>query len=697
MESMENQEQSIVDTIAPEMFDTNMAAVLGGAPGCSTIGSFIPDRKRYPEVILNNQFQLTGLLSPEGRLIAVNEAARALTGIMKSELIGKWFWETHWWAHSEEARNRLKEAVERAAGGVTVRYETTNLDKNGDVRNMDFCLSPVVDENGDVMYLVPEGLDITEAKKRETALRESEERYRILTETANEAIFMMDGNMFVECNQKCLDLLQCTRKEIIGRSIIDFSPQEQPGGIDSKKAVVEKVKAALEGEPQHFKWTHTKHDGTPFEAELHFNRIDLSTGPNILGHLKDVTKRNRLENERRELQERLQQSRKMEAVGTLAAGIAHDFNNILAPIIGYAELTMEQAQREGSTLYKYQDYILQAALRAKELIQQVLAFSRKGDEVIKPVKVKTILKETLKLIRASLPSNIDIVEAIDSDGLAMSSPTHIQQIVMNLCTNAGHAMKENGGVLQVKLWEEELDEEFTDGGPDLSPGRYIKLTVGDTGHGIPPEIQRQIFDLYFTTKEKGEGTGLGLSVVHGIVKDSGGEILIDSEPGKGSVFSVYLPAVSETGDKEKSPLKETPHGSENILLVDDEKPILEMYTRFLERLGYSVTSRISSVEALAAFKWNPDVFDLVITDMTMPDMTGTELAKEMAKCRSDIPIILNTGYSELVKRKSTEDLAVDALMRKPVVMSDLAVTIRQLIKNSRKGQSDGGKRNTSRR
>jgi len=652
------------------------------------IGDVFMERKQLYETILNHRFQLTGLLSPDGFLIAANKTALAVAGVSESEVSGRLFWECPWWRHSTEIQDELKVAIQKAASGEFVRFEATHLNKNGDLRDIDFSLTPVLGERGEVIYLVPEGLDITDAKKRETALRESEERHRILAETSSNAIFMMNRNMFVECNQKSLDIFQCTRKEIIGRRLLDFSPPEQPGRIDSKKAMTEKINAALQGQPQCFSWMLTKNGGTYVETELGLNRIDLSTGPHIIGRLNDVTERNRLGKERKELQERLQQAQKMEAVGTMAAGIAHDFNNILAPIIGYAELTMEQAQREGSTVYKYQNHILKAALRAKDLIGQVLAFSRKGDEVIKPVKVRMILKETLKLIRASLPSNIDIVETIDSDGVVMSSSTHIQQVVMNLCTNAGHALKENGGLLKVGLGEEALGEEFTNGPSDLSPGRYIKLTIGDTGHGIPPEIQQRIFNPYFTTKKKGEGTGLGLSVVHGIVKDCGGEILFDSEPGKGTVFSVYLPAVPETGDEEKRPLQATPGGSENILLVDDEKPILDMYTRFLERLGYSVTARVSSVEALAAFKWNPDAYDLVITDMTMPDMMGDELAKEMSGCRPDIPIILSTGHSDLLFGKSLKSLAVDALLRKPVIMSDLAVTIRQLIDKGRNSQSD---------
>lgn len=659
-----------------------MGAILEGVPGCAATGSASSECNKQCRAILNHRFQLTGLLSRDGRLIMANKVALEFAGVRESEVSGKLFWECPWWTHSMENQNKLKTAIKDAAAGESVRFETTHLDKNGDLCHIDFSLSPVFNERGEVVYLVPEGLEITEAKKREAAWRESEERYRILAETASDSIFMMNWDIFVECNQKTLDILQYERKEIIGRSILDFSPSEQLDGVDSGREMMEKIKAALRGQPQRFGYNLLQSTGAPFEVELSLNRIDLSTGPHIIGRLKDVTERNRIEKERNDLQERFQQSRKMEAIGTLAAGIAHDFNNILAPIIGYAELTMSQADADPA-VQKYQHHILQAALRAKELIQQVLAFSRKGDEVIKPVTVKIILKETLKLIRASLPSNIDIVESIGSKGVVLSSPTHIQQVVMNLCSNAGHAMKENGGLLKVELADEVLSEKLADKYADLPPGPYVKLSVGDTGYGIPPEILQQIFDPYFTTKEKGEGTGLGLSMVHGIVKDCGGEILVDSEPGKGTTISVYLPAAPGTGEEERKMSKATPGGSEKILVVDDEKIILLMYNNFLGRLGYSVTTRISSVEALEAFKGNPDAYDLVITDMMMPDMTGDKLAEEISKCRPDIPIVLCTGYSDHIFTKKVEGMAVDALMMKPLIMSDLAVKIRELIDKGR--------------
>lgn len=671
--------------IAPVGSDIQMGAVLKDAPGCSVTGNVFPECKQQYRAILNHRFQLTGLLSPDGRLLVANKVALNFAGVSEQEVLGRLFWETPWWTHSEEVQNRLKDAIEKAASGSSIRFEITEQNKHGELRMFDFSLSPVFDENGDVVYLVPEGFDITEEKTREASIRESEERYRILVETASDAIFMMKGDMFVECNQKMLDIFECNREQILGCSILDFSPHEQPSHVDSGKVITEKNEVALEGEPQHFDWVLTKYDGTPFEAEVSFNKINLSTGPHIQGCLKDVTKRNQSKEERKELQERLQQSQKMEAIGTLAAGIAHDFNNILSPIIGYAELSMSQVQ-ENSPLRKYQHHILKAAVRARDLVSQVLAFSRKGDEVIRPVKVKIILKETLKLIRASLPSNIDVVEKIDNDGVIMSSPTQVQQVVMNLCTNASHAMKENGGLLQICLVEEDLGEEFTNYYDNFAPGHYLKLTVSDTGYGITPEILQSIFNPYFTTKEKGEGTGLGLSMVHGIVKSCGGEILVDSKPGKGSVFSVYFPVASGTEEKEMKSDLATPGGFEKILVVDDEKAILKMFTRFLEQLGYNVTARVSSIEALEAFKRNPKGFDLVITDLTMPDMTGDRLAKEINKIRSDIPIILSTGYGNRISEKSTEAIGVDALLMKPVLMSDLSVTIRQLIDNRRNGQ-----------
>ena len=372
--------------------------------------------------------------------------------------------------------------------------------------------------------------------------------------------------------------------------------------------------------------------------------------------------------------------KKIESIGTLAGGIAHDFNNILYPIIGYTELTIGDVPKNSRT-HKNLEEILKAAMRAGNLVQQILTFSRKGDQENKPVMVQLVVKEALKLIRASIPKTIDIHQEIDKNcELVMGDPTQIHQIVMNLCTNAYHAMEDAGGKLEVTLTEIEIATDGQRDKIDLNPGRYLQLSVSDNGHGMTPDIISRIFDPYYTTKKSGKGTGLGLSVTHGIVKNHGGSISVLSEPGIGTTFHVYLPLIEK---ETKLVATETPEiipmGSERILLVDDEESIVIMEQQMLERLGYNVTPRSSSVEALEAFKSNPDNFDLIITDMTMPNMTGVQLAQKIKNIKADIPIIICTGFSEQLTTEKCQAIGINGLVMKPVIIKELAGTIRRVL------------------
>ena len=355
------------------------------------------------------------------------------------------------------------------------------------------------------------------------------------------------------------------------------------------------------------------------------------------------------EAERLMLQEHLQRSQKMEAIGTLASGIAHDFNNILSAVMGYAELALYDTPKESET-EKNLEMVLAAGGRAKDLIKQILAFSRQSDEERKPIQIENMVKEMLNFIRASLPTTIEIRHQASSDlGHVLADPVQIQQVVMNLCTNAHHAMKDTGGVIDVQLTSCVIGIKDNNIHPDLKFGKYVKLTVKDTGHGMDKITMEKIFDPYFTTKEKGVGTGLGLAVLHGIVQEHGGVITVDSEPEKGTVFDIYFPAVQKIKVVETPSLeKEIRRGNEHILLIDDEKILVEMVKKILERMGYSVETRTSSIEALALFSAQPNRYDLVITDMTMPNMTGEKLAEKLIQIRPDIPIIICTGYGEML-------------------------------------------------
>ncbi len=397
------------------------------------------------------------------------------------------------------------------------------------------------------------------------------------------------------------------------------------------------------------------------------------------GIILDVTERKQAEEERKRLTDQLQQAQKMEAIGTLAGGIAHDFNNILSAILGYAELAHDQSPA-GSHLADDIEQILKAGNRAKELVSQILAFSRRGKSDLIVLKPVSIIKEAVKLLRASLPTTISIKEEIDQEaGAILADPSHIHQILMNLCTNAFHAMEMNGGTLTVSLQNVTVSDANQGKRLQVRPGEYLQLSVRDTGEGISPAIREKIFDPYFTTKEVGKGTGMGLAMVHGIVKSYGGFITYDSRLGEGTVFHVGLPAVRDLPPEESEASEPVSAGKGHILFIDDEKMLAKMGKSMLERLGYRVTARTNSLEALNDFLDDPDRFDLVVTDQTMPGMTGADLARRMLRLRPEMPIILCTGYSNLITEDKAKSIGIKGFATKPLSMKSLTALIRRVL------------------
>ena len=377
---------------------------------------------------------------------------------------------------------------------------------------------------------------------------------------------------------------------------------------------------------------------------------------------------------------RLSQVEKLEAIGNLAGGIAHDFNNILSSIIGFTELALDEAPK-GTALEDSLQEVYSAGKRAKDLVKQILAFARQSDEKITPIRPSMLVEEAIKFIRSTIPTSIDIKKDMQSDSLIMGNAIQIHQVFMNLFTNAAHAMEESDGVLEIAMKDVVLDKADLSFG--MKPGDYIEIKVSDTGVGISPEIINSIFEPYFTTKGPGQGTGMGLAMVHGIVESYGGTIRVDSKLGKGTTFIMYLPSTQKQIRKQDYVPEELPTGAEKILFVDDELPIVKMGQQALERLGYEVTTRTSSIEALELFQAKPNEFDLVVTDMTMPNLTGDKLAIELMKIRSDIPVILCTGYSKRISDDTAGEIGIKAFAYKPVVKADLAKTVRKVLDDAR--------------
>jgi len=548
--------------------------------------------------------------------------------------------------------------------------------KNGMFVLLEIDESPVKDAAGKVVGISGAARDVTLQKQTEDRLIKSEQRFRDLFNAINDTIYTQElEGRFISANPAMCKAFGYKEDELIGRQASDFMKPEFAPFFKSEYLESLKKQGHHKGTAVYF-----KKNGDKVYLEYRSVFVQPEDGdPFISGTGRVVTERLLAERQVAKLQEQLAQAQKMESIGTLAGGIAHDFNNILFPMFGYLEMMLEDVP-EDNPLRGHLAEVFNGAKRARELVKQILAFSRQTEHEMKPLKVQRVIKEVLKLIGSSLPTTIEIHHDISNAcGLVMADPTQIHQITMNLCTNAFHAMEETGGKLKVALKEIELTAEDLKN-PVMIPGPHVCLTVADTGLGMDQSIIAKIFEPYFTTKKDGKGTGLGLAVVHGIAKSHGGHISVYSEPGKGTVFKVYLPVIKprETaqGIKADLPIQK---GNERILLVDDQELIVDIERQMLERLGYHVTVRTGSLDALEAFRANPYKFDLVITDMTMPNMTGDKLAGEIIKIRSDIPVILCTGFSEIMPKERAATLGIKRYLMKPVVIKKLSNVIRKVM------------------
>ncbi len=516
--------------------------------------------------------------------------------------------------------------------------------------------------------------DITELVESEKRLNELERRFRIAFHTSPDAVNInkMDGT-YVEINEGFTKLTGYTRKDVIDRKSTDLSIWNN---LEDRKTLVEKL--LKHRHVENLEADFRLKDGSIKTALMSANIILLHGEPHILSITKDITARKQAEEEKEKLEAQLRQVYKMEAIGTMAGGIAHDFNNILTIILGNADLA-RYVLKENDPARQYVKKIMEASGRAREMVRQILAFSRQAKQDLIPVRPHMIFSETLKLLRSTIPSSVDIRQELDRQCRSIKAdPTQLNQVLMNLCANAVHAM-EDKGVLKVSLQEVRLSAKDARHKGNLQPGPYALLSVADTGKGISPEVKERIFDPFFTTKEVGEGTGMGLSVVHGIVQNHGGMISVQSTPGKGTTFNVYFPIIEETPIESKD-IRKTGHmGNERVLFVDDEGPLVEIASEMLQLHGYKVTSKTSSTEALKAFKAAPDDFDLVITDQTMPNISGSELAAELLSIRPELPIILCTGYSARISKETAKKSGIADYFMKPFDTEQLLCSVRKVL------------------
>ena len=606
----------------------------------------------------------------DGLYVDINDGFTQLTGFTREDVAGKTSLDINIW-HDPGDRMKLVRALEKK--GFCNNLEAQFRKKDGGLTTA--LMSARVVSIKDEPHIISITRDISERKQAEA------ERVQLLLaiEQATEIVVITDASGTIRyVNPAFEKITGYSNGEAVGEN-----PRLLKSDRQNRAFYKSLWDTILAGKPWKGRLINKRKDGAHYTAECSISPIKDEDGSvvNFVWISRDIT--NELE-----LEKRVFQAQKMESIGNLAGGIAHDFNNILFPIIAISEMLLEDFA-PNTLKYENVRQILKAGERGRDLVQHILSFSRQSEDLMMPVQVQQILKEVLKLSRSTIPSNIEITGDMQENcGLVMANATQLHQIAMNLITNSYHAVEETGGKISIRVRETVLDhEDLSD--ISLEPGPYAMLSVTDTGCGIDPAVMEQIFDPYFTTKARGKGTGLGLAVVYGIVKKHHGDIKVHSKPGEGTTVKVYLPLLKKSPEPvtvEKAQKDKT--GNERVLLVDDEKSVVYFEKQLLERLGYQVTGRESSLDALRDFRADPDAFDLVITDMSMPNMTGDQLACELMSIRPDIPIIICTGFSEKINDKRAKTMGIKGFLMKPVNKSDLTNLVRKILDEAKNPNRD---------
>ena len=669
--------------------------------GILTVTRNITKRKEAEESLRNSEGRLRTLVQtipdliwlkdPNGVYLACNTMFERFFGASEAAIVGKTDYDFIDRELADFFRDHDRKAM--AAGKPTSNEEWITFADDGHRALLDTIKTPMYDDRGMLIGVLGIGRDITARKQAEEAIRDGERLVHSIIDGSPIPAFVIGKNHRVIHWNKALEKVSSIKsEEVVGTDehwrafYTEGRPCMADLLVDEAVALIPQWYSGKYIKPPLIEGAYEATDFFPALGEdgkwLRFTAAAVRDSRGMIiaaiETLEDITDRKQAEEERKNIEAQLFQSQKMEAIGTLAGGIAHDFNNILAVIIGYTELAMHENQKEKQIGCLQET--LKGADRAKNLVKQILTFSRQYDHEKKPLDIKILLKEVVKFLRASILATIEIKQHVTDESCnIMADPTQMHQVIMNLCTNAAHAMKEAGGTLTIELANIELAKDEIPHHPELQPGYYVKLTVSDTGHGIDPNNIQRIFDPFFTTKSKDEGTGLGLSVVYGIVKSHAGVINVYSEPDKGATFNVYLPRIIHSETMKLDMDKPITGGTERILFVDDEPALVDMFTRMLFSLGYYVTGAEGSIEALDLFRAEPQRFDLVITDMTLPKMTGIELSREILKIRPGIPIVLCSGIREPDTEEQAKTLGIKAYCMKPLTKGELARVVRDTL------------------
>ncbi|MEN6473640.1 MAG: PAS domain S-box protein [Syntrophaceae bacterium] len=675
----------------------------GQPAGMWAIVRDISERKRAEERLKEANRQLQNIIEflpdatlitdGEQRIIAWNRAMEEMTGVSKADILGREHFEAMVPFYGAPSAF-LIDYIGRGSAQIPSRY--TDIRRKGDGIYAEVyspilyrgrgayiwaIAAPLYDGEGNIIGAIESIRDITERKRVEEELKESEARYRLLAENASDIIFTMDRDLRFTYISPCVQRLRGYAVEEAMRQKVDeiLTPESLQRAMRVFQDELQAENGAShEWRKRTLELEEFCKDGSTIWTETTFTplRDEAARLIGFLGITRDISERRQAEEKRKKLESQLAQAQKMESIGILAGGIAHDFNNILSPIMGFTELAKLKLEK-GDRIEKELDEVLQAGLRARELVKQILTFSRKADIQKAPMDIMPLIKETIKFIRSSLPATIEIRQDLRLESAMIEAdPVQIHQILMNLSSNAGYAMHPGGGVLSIRL----SGVEFSPGDSHpqgLQPGRYVRLSVSDTGQGIPKAIIDSIFDPFFTTKPRGEGTGMGLSVIHGIVEDMRGAVSVDSKPDRGATFDILLPMIDVqevAGIHDETGVDSRPH-SGRILFVDDERAVLAAGGGLLERLGYQVVAADNPLEALRIFTAHSNDFDCVLTDLTMPKMSGIDLAERLKAIRPDIPIVLSTGLSLGLSEDRISRAGIREMVMKPMSAAELAQAV----------------------
>jgi PAS domain S-box-containing protein len=627
----------------------------------------LKETKTFLERTLSSLADAVFVIDPDTNIItACNPAVETVFGYSREEVIGKNSEFLH--VNKELYEEFVRRLFPALDGAGVFRTEYQMRRKDGSVFYTENTATEMVDDSGRRTGIVSVVSDITARRQAE------EDRSRLMTaiEHTVEGITITNVHGVIEYLNPAFETITGYRRhDMIGRDADEYL-----AGTHHDRFHKPLHEAMISGVPWSGQLTRKRgEDDNSYDVELTVTPVYGLSGTIVqyVSVERDVTREVKLERD-------LRQSQKMEALGTLAGGIAHDFNNILMPITLNTEMALRSTGEPDATAENLR-YVLEAAQRGRELVKQIITFSRRREQKLEPLRMAPIIKEALKLLKASLPSTIELRQNIGDklSDVVLADSTQIHQVLINLCTNAAHAMRKNGGVLNVSVASVEVDPTTAASHADLKPGPYFRMTVSDTGEGMSRETMERIFEPFFTTKDRSEGTGMGLSVVHGIMKNHSGAITVYSEPGKGSTFNIFFPRVEAGPERESASPLDVPTGKERILLVDDEEPVLRSERITLESLGYTVIAVAKSDEALNLFRAHPSDFNLVITDQTMPGMTGSALSMELMQIKREIPIILCTGFSEAIDEDKTKAQGIRDFVMKPFTTKEMAEAIRRVL------------------